>query len=498
MLSFSSYPTLSIPLVVALAACGPEVGGGNPLEDHCGQPEPTRLLSLERNQFVPFDRSAIVPYGDRWLVALATLEQDFDGALPRDEAIVDRRVVSVDACGAEDPRPIAQGVDMVFPPSEAGLPWMGCDSSSNQMYIIDPEGELPPSELGTTEHCQLWRTTPGAVWLKRSTDDGDAQLIRISSDEGAAAVETIADGVSPQWRSYDFDEQTLWYLTTDGELREHDLQTREEVLLAEGVGAIVRLSERFLVWGDEPDMWSAGRWTLFDRQTLAATPVEIAGQDQVRFSGSLLFSAVFEARLEDGTNDYLVIRPPSLEPTSFRGQWTLIAETGPGDLVLQSHTPEQHLYVLPIGESEPQLLYASDAALVQVDDDEIWVWDYYDYVVGFSQEHNTRLVRIPLDDREPETIVDEVFQPLALDDGRWLTVRGYAGSARGELRVVDPQGGPEQLVDRDVSVYFRRHNETSSLAPGFGTVPSDAPFLYTVHDGGERDGLWSARLAPAN
>ncbi|MEM9463373.1 MAG: hypothetical protein AAGF11_55035 [Myxococcota bacterium] len=491
----------SLCLALTLAACGPGIEPTSPLDERCGQPEPTQLLALEPDQIVPFDRSAVVPYGDRWLVAVSTLQRDFDGMFPRDDEIVQSRVISIDACGTEQPHLIAEGIDMVLPPKEPDLPWMGCDSVSNRMFLIDPEGEVPPTELGMMDSCHLRQEVPGAIWLKRIVSDQDAQLLRVSSFEGLAmvetSIETVVEHVSPALRSHTTEGDMIWFVTTDGELFEYDHSTRDGVLLAEGVGTVSGTSSGFLAWSDEPESFSAGQWTVYDRENGTQIPVEISGQDQVRFMGSILFSFTFQATHDDGTSELLVMRLPSLESTSVRGPWAIVAETGPGDLILRENEPTGSLYILRSGTEQPELLVDSYTPLVRVDDDDLWVWDYYDHESGLVQDNSTRLVRIPLGGGEPETIVDDVYQPLALDDGRWLTVRGYAGDGRGELRVVDPHAGTEQVVDRDVSVWFSRYNDTPDEFFGFGARPSDATFVYSVHDGGARNGLWSARLTSA-
>lgn len=495
----SCYPP-SLTLALTLAACGPGIEPDSPLDERCGQAEPTLLLSLEPDQIVPFDRRAVVPYGDRWLVAVSTLAREFDGTIPLGDEIVESRVVSVDACGTEPPRFIAEGIDIVLPPPEPDLPWMGCDSVSNRMFIIDPDGEVPPFELGTMDHCRTRQELPGAIWLKRMVSDEEAQLLRVTHLEGhpsiETSIETVAEHVSPEGRSHAIVGDLLWYVTTDGELLEYDLSTRDGTLLAEGVGAVMAANSRFLSWTDESDLFRPGRWTVFDRETGTQLPVEIGGQDAVQ-SGYLLFSLVFLVQRLDGTAETQVTRLPSLESTTIRGPWTVVAESGPGDLILRGTGVSGSLYILRLGTEEPEPLLDSFTPMVRVNDDDLWVWDYYDYESGLTQENSTRLVRIPLDGGEPETIIDDVYQPLALDDGRWLTVRGYAGDGRGELRVIDPQAGTEQVVDHDVSVWFSRPNDTPDDVFGFGARPSDEVFVYSVHDGGARNGLWSARLAPA-
>ncbi len=485
-------------LVATAAACGPQDLDVEEavLDPRCGSAEPTRLLPLAPEEIVEFGPNAVARHDGGWLVTLTTLDAPFDGTLRGQP--VGHRVVSVDECGEQEPELILEGVDRIIPPAAAGLPWLGCSSTTHEMVSFDPDHAGQANSMGIVEHC-LVRESGGSIWMP-AMRDGEIDLLRVTAgtDEfPGGTTSTVVEGITEGLSSYAVDASGDYAWVVDGthELIEINLGSSvEDTVLAEDVAIVsVALDARFLVWGSESEPFTPGRWTILDRETGDRVDVDVDGERELLARASR-FSLIFEADVGQ-TRTNSIVRLPSLETTSLTGRWGRFVDNGPGDMVLLELEPEPDLYVLRAGSSEPELLYAGNVVDFRVDDGEVWVWDYYDHEPQSSlREHQTRLVRIPLDGGEPEVIVDGVFQPQGLDDGRWLAVQGYDGVGLGELRVLDPQEGTSQWIDDDVSMWFSRLNTWAHSFPGETTLASDDTFLYTVH-GGERGGLWRANLA---
>lgn len=493
---------LMLLLAVGTAACGPQDLDVEEavLDPRCGSAEPTRLLSLAPEEIVAFGPSGIARYDGGWLATITTLDAPFDGTL-RGEP-VDHRVVSVNECGEGEPELIIEGVDRIIPPVSGGLPWLGCSSTTNEMFTFDPHYPGSASSYGIVENC-LVRESGGSIWMPTMRDDEDEEIdllwIRPGTEEFPfGPVSSIVEDIAPGHGQYAVDAsgEYAWAINSARELAEVKLGPPFEFTrLAEDVGTVfVALDSRFVVWGSQSDPFTPGQWTILDRESGERTVADVDGEQELRLRGSS-FSLVFEVESDEQTRDYSIVRLPSLEVTPLTGRWSGFVDNGPGDMVLLDVEPEPDLYVLRSGSSEPELLYAGNVIDFRVDDGEVWAWDYYDYVPqSMLREHQTRLVRIPLDGGEPEVIVDGVWQPQGLDDGRWLAVQGYDGVGLGELRVLDPQEGTSQWIDDDVSLWFSRLNTGAHSFPGETTLASDDTFLYTVH-GAERGGLWRANLA---
>ncbi|MEM7154032.1 MAG: hypothetical protein AAF799_14375 [Myxococcota bacterium] len=488
-------------IAVTCGACGPDDLGDEPamLGERCGSTEPTQLLPLLPEEIVSFGANSTAPYEDGWLVAVTTLDAPFDGTLAGQA--VAHRVVSVDACGQREPELVLEGVDRIFPPPASGdLPWLACSSATDEMFTFDPEGEGQASSQGVVEHC-LFRVSGDRIWMSTTRNGGQHELISLSPSPGGIAGTTswtVTDELAPGLGSFAVDAagDYAWMVNDAGELIEIELEPRGFTLLAEGVGTVfTALDGRFVVWGSEADTFTPGEWTILDRESGEHIDVDVDGERELLVRGSP-FSLVFEAGRDEQTSDYAIVRLPTLEVSALTGgRWGRFVDNGPGDMVLLELGPEPDLHVLRSGSSTPELLYEGNVVDFRVDDGVVWAWDYYDYQPSPAlRDNQTRLVRIPLDGSAPEVVVDGVWQPRGLDDGRWLAVQDHGGDGLGELRVLDPVEGTSQWIDDDVSLWFTRLSGFAHSFSGETTLSSDDPFLYSVHHS-ERSGLWAATLA---
>ena len=487
---------------VVYGACGPQSLDDEPamLGERCGSTEPTQLLSLLPEEVVSFGPNSTAPYDDGWLVALTTLDAPFDGTL--EGQAVGHRVVSVDACGRREPELVIEGVDRIFPPASGALPWLACSSTTDEMFTFDPRGQGTMSSLGIVEHC-LFRVSGDQIWMSATRDGDQLELVNLSPSPGGipgSTSWTVTNDLAPGLGSFAVDTagDYAWMVNDARELIEITLEPREFTLLAEDVATVFApLDGRFVVWGSEDDTFTPGEWTILDRESGERVDVDVDGERELLVRGTP-FSLVFEAGRDDQTSNYSIVRLPSLETSALTGgRWGRFVDNGPGDMVLLELDVEPDLHVLRSGASEPELLYEGNVVDFRVDDGAVWAWDYYDYESSQSpalRENQTRLVRIPLDGGAPEVVVDRVWQPQGLDDGRWLAVQDHGGDGVGELRALDPIEGTSQWIDDDVSLWFSRLNGFAHSFPGETTLSSDDAFLYSVHHT-ERGGLWAATLA---
>lgn len=495
-------------LVGALVAgCGPGVSErqepDSDFAERCESFDPTQLLELEPDEIVPFSPDVIVPYEGSWLVGVATLEAPFEGTLGEQYSAMEHRVVSIDDCGRRPPRLFAEGLRKVMPPRHPDLPWLGC-GMGDEVFVIDPRGEQPPVLVGPVAGCRRHESAD-AIWMRRRIDRWTDELIRLSS---RAEVEVVVPALLIGTKIA-LGEHYLWVIDNSGDLVEYELETGAMVTLAENVSLVeVSATDRFIAWGTNLEFGiGEGPWTILDRDTGELHAVEFAGTDQVnpRLAG---FSFVFDdLDFEHSGPDpdpsevtTAVIQLPSLETSTYPGLWGQHQEVGPGDLVVTARGEEvPSVHVLRAGDSTPQLLFEGEAYSIDVDDGDVWVWDFYDWdepLINTERVETARLLRFAPDDPVPEVVIDGVFVPLGIDDGRWLSVRDYAGDGHGELRLFDPAAGTEQVVDRDVALFFAQQASLAKHARASTILPSDAPFHYTVQDDGARNGLWRMQLPP--
>ncbi|MEM9457635.1 MAG: hypothetical protein AAGF11_25880 [Myxococcota bacterium] len=485
---------------MALVACGPDLAPPDALlDDRCGEPEPALLLALDADDRVPIREDAFVVYGDRRLIAVDT----HDGM-----SVSSSRVVSVDECGEGEPTLIAEGINRIAKPTEEGLLWLGCSEQTQQMFMIDPNGQGEPSPLGFVRLCD-YEESPGRLWVQRNFGGPDQiVMMELSSLPGSVAetvlISTMDDHVLPGNSSFAVADDYLWLINEQHQLIQRDLEPEIEITTLSDDAAQVWLTRngRFLAWGSE-EFGIPGRWTVYDRESEEQFEVSVGEQPDVELR-LIRHSLIFEVEVDSVTSWFTRIHLPSMETTTFKGNWGKITDTEAGDLVLESKAADGGLYVLTVGSAEPELLYdgragddGSHVVSFRTEGQDVLVWDEYDsgQGLGLDREINTQLVRIPLDSRVPEVIIDEVYQPLELDDGRWLQVRGWDREGVGELRVLDPSEGTEQVVDRNVNLHFARWHGTDRFTSQIDTLPADDSFVYSVH-GGERHGLWTAALAP--
>lgn len=488
--------SLLTPTLLLLAACGPEPDLGSVpkdlLDDPCGLERPVQLLALASNELVPFHSNTVTRFGDRWLIAVTELTSPFEGGLPRSSTQVSSRVVSVDWCGLESPRTVAEGADHILEPGEDGLPWLGCSSITGEAVVLDPTGRRAPLPLGIVEHCGSIREQHGSIWVQREGSGEGDELVRLS---GGGVIEVVADGLSPEGLSFQVGEDALWTLHETGELVER-IGSAEAQVLADEVGRFVVLDERFVLMGEEPEPFAYGPWSLLDRETDELRPITVGGHLQVRpVSVPHQRSAIFSHDRGDGSLDVLRVELPSLSRTSLTTPGHVVAENAAGDVLLERTRStadgfEGQLLLWRAGTAHTEVLFDGWVPLVEMHDDHVMGWELDDYAPGPGQEVNARLLRIPFDGSAPEVVIDDVYQPLALDDGRWVAVRDYAPDALGTLTVLDPLSGEEWVLDEGVSAFFRRYNTWDHPFGADDAVGADEPVVYSVHDDDERNGLW--------
>lgn len=464
-------------IVVTLfsGACGPEIVERADLAEACGAEAPVQLLQLDVNESVRSSTTSIVAAGDRYLVGVVEHARPTLGELPDEETITDQRIVSVDACGG-DAKVIAEGVDHILAPLDDNSPWLACRYGGG-LTIIDPDGEEEPEPIDTRAGC-AGSIIAGTRWFLA---DGD--LLRAD----AGVLTTVAeDVVFLDWQS---DERTLLYSTTDLTLWEHDIATGATAAIALDVA-------RFQLTPDDRHIVSTpsteandGPWTIRDRRT---------GDAMTDLSGALRLPE--QGVAFDRGGSILYVDLPSFDtfevPTPSRdGElWNVVGITDDRSLLLwPAHNESVHRVAV---DGRAELLHTGLMPDLRFDGRDIWAWDYdIDPAVYDIPAASSRLLRIPLDGGPPETIVDDVHQPLGLDDGRWVSVRDQE-ARRGDLWVIDPIAGTEAIVDTEVGQYFARLHGPAHVFPTDELHPAGDAFFYMVLDDGDRRGLWRATLAP--
>lgn len=448
------------------------------LEEECGSEGPVQLLRLEADERVPSTPRSTARYGDRFLVGIGRYDVPL-AALTGLETPTSVRVVSVDACG-NDRRTIAEGVDLLFPPTRDDRPWLACSTQTGDVMTIDPTGTESAQLLGRGGGCRV-----GSVgeerWVAIGAEGGALKLL-VTGPEGFSTVSEDARQIET-----DTEKSRLLFSTIHGELREYVPVMDDSIFLADGVSyfgmsddgeSFVTTSALDLL---EPVSWNVFRRGETEGMTLPETRIRHIG-DGFAFADE---------------NQTVYVEPETMQSWVYEGSWNVIGRLPDGRLLIWP-PEEDRIVAVPLDGSEPQTLITGRIpASGRIDGDVLWTW-VHDGAAGDSPFPSTvgELVRLPLSGGDPTSVVDDVHQPLGLTDGRWVSVRGADENERGDLWVIDPETDQAHRIDEGVDLHFVRLNGPVWAYPSDGLHEASETFFYTIRDAGERTGLWRATLAP--
>lgn len=455
---------------VLLLGCGPKVEEPAELRELCGQEAPVQLLTLSETESVPAGSRAIVGYGDRYLVGVHTFASPPATRLAANEEPIGTRVVSVDRCGDDgEPLEVGTGFSVVYAPDDGG-PWLGANPYTREVFEFDPEGTSAP--VLVCEDCSVVTRHDRQYIFSVGDEVGELR-------EPGAATPLIEAGEYPQWDS----EHRIFY-AEDDVLWSYNLETAERSSLFDGVGAF-SVSDDGTVFATSPqrDRTSESAWTFRDEQG-----VPLFGP----FTGRLLRKDnTFTVVTDDAPT--ILVDASNATQSSHDSRWQEQGHLDDGRrLMFDWSTQEVGWFDAATGDVEVSM--TADLVEAKVQGTEAFVWDYGPRSpAGYRDVQTTQLLRSP-GDGDPEVVLDDVHQPLALDDGRWVTVREIKANDTGELWVIDPRNDDAALIERNVDLFLTRFVRPVHMFPGDDPYPSDAPFFYTRRDAGADSGLWTVAL----
>ena len=510
---------MSLPFMAVLSACGDDVVGAD-FEEQCGIEAPVQVLPLEQNEFV--DTMKLSKFGENYVIGIRTFEEPISNALSTmadqfDDQQTRAHVVLANECGEGEPTVIAEDYDAVIPPEFEGGPWLGCHHITGALALLDPTGEHPPLELGSTRHCRANHQTEGAIVVQEASDGdfGPADLVRYEFEGDAlVAATTIEPNTYLVWGTSGDGEKLVTALTEDGTLFEINVETgARNDLLFDGVTDYQRHRDgRYIAWtndGERGDFWPPkSHWFLWDRDTGESRP--LGGADWAmldvwwRKDGFLAFRLPEGASTGVETLETWIYWAGNIdEPVALSGRWELEAATDDGLLVVtplnswgQTGTADG-IYALDPGSSEPRLLAerSPDVLGGWLEGDRFYFFEALDQNSSYppSTDFREQLVSVVLDGSDVRVESPNIYQALEFPNGRFATVRGHAHDYYGELVLKGSDG--EALIDRDVLVFFARYNGGSSSGAYGERYYDSNQLLYSVLDPQKtRTGIWSATL----
>ncbi len=485
-----------------MTACGPSLGSESAaLAELCGENAPVQLLPLGQDEAVTATPHAIVRNGDRWLIGVHT---------EVDTGEDQERIVSVDDCGG-DANVVAEGYDQVLAPPRAGLPWVACRQVGvihEDMAWFDPEGRVPPRSLGSRA-CQLAWVGDEVVFAVPSGDAYQLTVARFDAAGEVAAQEVLANDIST-WAhrtpvrnqshtSYAIlsaprvaEEPTghLYAVTTSDELLDVEVGTRQLTVVGRYAGGI-----RSIVADDQ----------IVAMRGESAFVVDLAQGDVAEYAdvqsgingGPYLGSGsvtVTRNSVANG-NTYAVTRGDMLDHVLPS---TLLYPVGEGDggriYFFGSTRDHRGLFTWrpdsPIYRTESPEFLAGPALSAWHDGDLYAVTRWTAEPSEDEPEYD--LVRFVGPSLTAEVLFRDVYDPLPLPGGRWVSVREDSETS-GALTVLTPGDDRGTVVDEGVDRELAAFQGGPARAVDTDT---DATVVYVVTRGGRR-GVWLLELEPS-
>jgi hypothetical protein len=484
-----------IGFVLLAVGCGPDLAP-QAFAERCGEVGPIQLLALAPDETAqsdwPHDSAPFVTavqVGDRWLVGVRLFETPIgpdtwvSGEDP--PALVSSRVVSVDECGG-DPRVVARGAHLIRPPRGAE-PWIAC-SDDHRIVVFDPalegagvahpdllctddvlDGDFVTSTLVESHAARVVRATLGADGTRQTfdlapagapreylrTDDTRGQVFLIDEAQSLVAVDA-RDGTSQVLR----ESVSNFYISDDG---------------------------RFIEWSPDA-LYAEGTWYLWDRTTDEQRALTIDGQTTVKSFG-----------FDDGVLSYFI----DVGPWEYAQHllWLDRGETQTLDGLWDVHGRFGDMSLLSTAGAVGVLDHASGALRIVSNQSINPAWAADDAVrgtalVGDPLGNRRRMIEFAAPEFEPRVVVEDVYYPVRLADGRWLTVRGTDRATpvfHGTLVALDESGAATE-IDHDVAATLHEYNGGNRRN---GPPPElSNSVVYAVRDDDqERTGVWLATFA---
>lgn len=492
-------PTLLLACLVV--ACSADPIAATELGEVCGQSGPFRVLPLEPDQQLYFNRPLTV--GDRVLYVVSERGEDEPGA--KAPTITDTTVYATGPCG-ESPVEVARGVDFLVAPEVWPGVVLGCHMKSGDVVVLDPSGADAPRVLFTGVGsngfgCGLDWTPHGVLALEpRGEQQGALVLHRYPAgpDDDAASPSVlldpirVADLTAPAFQGThaslvrSFDEFAL-AITTKDELVRVELVDGAVSTFSEHVAAIEASSD-----GDDV-LWQGATRTTDDPQFPEGkifVRESSDGLDTLLAEGSLAYNYSNALRhIDDGVIVLRFKSPaagttqrayflPALDFVDVPANMFLSTALDDGRWLAQSILPFSWGTIdLRTGESTP--LLARQARGVYVNDDELLL------IEGNGDSRKEGAVwRATFDGAATVQLPGRAtWQAAGLARGRVITPRSLDADWLGPLVLLDAETDSETQIDDDVFAFSldtsRAHQERI--------------VRYSVSDGA-RSGVYLAKL----
>jgi hypothetical protein len=481
-----------IGLASALVGCAPAEDELDLPIEVCGQDEPVQILALEDEQVID-PAGGAARYGDRWLFGVKTFEiplTKVDNALSGSAHLpyrqMDAAIVATGECG-EDPRVVAEGLDVIAPRRRDTDPWLGCKSQTWGTYWFDPDGAWSPRLVDAGLFCLQYLIVDQTVIFY----GGNGELARARLEADEVVIEVLLGGIRSGESVTEFEEDPpddLVFVREDDTVVAVDLRTGDVTTLAEGIPNSFSISpnRRWLVWFEEIDEGLHLRSWLRDLTTGVDTSI---GHDEWES---------IEVELEDS---FLLVRGharwtslstqrialPSQEAEWLDGR-VFAADGYDGRILLQSVDSEEWVLDTESGERRP-----FDVDYDEYADGVLWSRHAAPYAdIGLPEAFLPwDVVGMPLDTLEPEITRERVFSSVDLAGDRWVV-----GSDPDENELVE--------LHYLEGATLEHRAFASDVVPGALDVRSDASvaapwrtddMIYQVHTrASDRTGVWRVRF----
>lgn len=504
VLEGARWSAVASAVATGILACGPsQAPEPAELAALCGATAPVQLLPLGSDDGVTPSPHAIVRHGDRWLIGVHS--ESGEGRSSHTE-----RIISTDACG-DDARVVVEGYDLVMAPPRAGLPWFACrhvGSIGEAMVWFDPDGIASPRALGN-DACELvWvgdevvfaATSGGApreLVVARLDEAGDlVQQQVLAEDVGDWTPRTkIQHQRHTSYRTLESprvaSEPTghLYAVTATHELLDIDVPARDVTVVGaySGVNGSIAADDRLVA------MRGTSAFVLDLEHGVEVEYATVqSGLDGGPYLGSGTVT-VTRNSIADG-NTYAVTLDDMLDHV-LTG--SLLHPVGRGD--------DGTVYFFGSeGDDRGVLTWRPDPSIWRVESPDFlagpalsaWQAGELFAVVRWTanlteDEPEYDLVRFDGPALHAEVLLRDVYDPLPLPGGRWISVREDEETS-GALTVLTPGFDVGTIVDEEVDRDF------AALQGGPARVvteDTDATVIYMVARG-ERRGVWLLALEP--
>jgi hypothetical protein len=487
-------------VAVAIGGCGPDLATRTFVE-RCGEVGPIQLLGLAPHETAEGDTADswivhAVEAGDRWLVGVREYDVPLgpdswigaDGDLEDAPVVVSSRIVSVDECGG-DPRVVAEGASHIRPPRGAE-PWIAC-TEDHRIVVFDPEVEGPGRA-----HPDLWCTDDvvDGDFLTSRRVEGELPMV-VRATLGPDGTRTLRElGIALRYpRDKPAPEATAltFMIDTSDRLLEVNVHTGTSNVLRQGVARFYISDDgRFVQWSPETNASGyEGTWYLWDRTTDEERQLTVDGQ-----------TVVTSYWIRNGIASYFV----ETGPWQFdqRLEWLDTDESAALDGLWDVEGRFADQSVLGTAGEVGVFDHASGSFRTVYDDSLNGAWATEDGVRGYGPlgdplGNRRTLLELTAPDFEPRVVVWDVYYPMHLADGRWLTVRGTERATPvpyGTLVAV-AERGDAVVIDEDVASTLHEFNGGDR----YHEPPPELErtVVYAVRDLEQtRTGVWLAELAP--